>query len=908
MQPTHNTHHHLSIIQNGELRDYQLHGVTWLLKLFDNGINGILADEMGLGKTLQTITLLGYLKEIRDVQGPHIIITPKSTLSNWMKELTKWCPSLKSFKFHGDKNQRAEMRENVLGKGSKDNFDVLVTSYEIAIKEKAALKKFCWRYLIIDEAHRIKNEKSILSQVVRLYDSQYRLLITGTPLQNNLHELWALLNFLLPDVFSSAEDFDAWFDMTDKENQAEVINRLHKVLKPFLLRRLKSDVEKKLPPKKEIKLFVGMSVMQREWYKNILMKDISSINGATDSKSSKMRLLNIVMQLRKCCNHPYLFVGAEPPPYETGEHLITNSGKLVVLDKLLPKLKEKGSRVLIFSQMTRLLDILEDYLMYRGYEYCRIDGSTEGDTREQAIEDFNKQDSTKFAFLLSTRAGGLGINLATADTVVLYDSDWNPQMDLQAQDRAHRIGQTKPVNVYRFVTENTVEEKVVERAEMKLHLDALVIQQGRLVDQNQGPNKDELLSIIKYGADEIFASKGSTITDEDIDLILSRGQEKTSLLNDKFKSKANNLLNFSLDSSASDNLYEFEGVDFSNITKQATSLQFIEPPKRERKKGTYVVDEYFRNALRVSEPKSKSSSAAPRPPKQPVIHDFQFYPDALYPLLQREAAAWRQKHGIKSPEEEKADGEVAEKKEEEPIEELTPEEQEEKERMLERGFSEWGRKEFQAFVRGNEKFGRRALSLIAAEIGTKTEKEVKEYASAFWKNYKKIHDWERLIKNIEKGESKIARREEMTDALKRKIESYKDPYNQLTFVYDPSSSSTSLSSKSKSYTIDEDRFLAVKTNEIGYGKWEELKAEVRKSWQFRFDWFLKSRTALELNRRVDSLIRLILKEEGSDDGGNHQQSDSSSSRKRKSDIESKSSSKSSSKSKPSDSKKQRTTR
>jgi len=210
--------------------------------------------------------------------------------------------------------------------------------------------------------------------------------------------------------------------------------------------------------------------------------------GATDSKSSKMRLLNIVMQLRKCCNHPYLFVGAEPPPYETGEHLVTNSGifgereaksslmivsigKLVVLDKLLPKLKEKGSRVLIFSQMTRLLDILEDYLMYRGYEYCRIDGSTEGDAREQAIEDFNRDDSTKFAFLLSTRAGGLGINLATADTVVLYDSDWsvqtgkvllfylilfssrNPQMDLQAQDRAHRIGQKKPVNVYRFVTE-----------------------------------------------------------------------------------------------------------------------------------------------------------------------------------------------------------------------------------------------------------------------------------------------------------------------------------------------------------------------------------------------------------------------------------------------------------------------
>eukprot|EP01114_Cavostelium_apophysatum_P015131 TRINITY_DN4061_c0_g2_i1.p1 TRINITY_DN4061_c0_g2~~TRINITY_DN4061_c0_g2_i1.p1 ORF type:complete len:648 (-),score=235.27 TRINITY_DN4061_c0_g2_i1:56-1999(-) len=513
-----------SILQ-GTMREYQLQGLNWLIKLYENNINGILADEMGLGKTYQSIALICFLREYVGLKGPHLVIGPKSTLSNWMNEFKKWAPSIRAFKFHGNKEERAAMVQKTI---SPQDFDVCVTSFEIAIIEKSALKKIKWKYIIIDEAHRIKNETSILSQVVRLYSSQYRLLLTGTPLQNNLHELWALLNFLLPDVFSSSEDFDSWFNLNNNNEQQQIIERLHKVLRPFLLRRLKVDVEKSLPPKKEVKLYVGMSAMQKEWYQKILMKDIDAINGLTNKKEGKMRLLNIVMQLRKCCNHPYLFDGAEPgPPYTTGEHLVTNSGKMVVLDKLLPKLKANGSRVLIFSQMTRLLDILEDYLAFRDYEYCRIDGSTSGEDREKAIDDFNSENSTKFIFLLSTRAGGLGINLATADIVILYDSDWNPQADLQAQDRAHRIGQKKPVNVYRFVTEGAVEEKVVEKAEAKLHLDALVIQQGRLVEQNKALSQDDMLSIIKFGADQIFSSKNSSITDDDIDLILSKGATKT---------------------------------------------------------------------------------------------------------------------------------------------------------------------------------------------------------------------------------------------------------------------------------------------------------------------------------------------------------------------------------------------
>ncbi|XP_013792356.1 SWI/SNF-related matrix-associated actin-dependent regulator of chromatin subfamily A member 5-like [Limulus polyphemus] len=365
-------------IKTGELRDYQVRGLNWMISLYEHGINGILADEMGLGKTLQTISLFGYMKHYRNVNGPHMVIVPKSTLANWKNEFKRWCPSLKAVCLIGDQETRAALIRDTLMPGE---WDVCVTSYEMVIREKAVLKKFNWRYLVIDEAHRIKNEKSKLSEIVREFKSTNRLLLTGTPLQNNLHELWALLNFLLPDVFNSSEDFDAWFNTSNCLGDTSLVERLHAVLRPFLLRRLKSEVEKKLKPKKEVKIYVGLSKMQREWYTRVLMKDIDVVNGA--GKVDKMRLLNILMQLRKCCNHPYLFDGAEPgPPYTTDEHLVYNCGKLVILDKLLPRLREQGSRVLIFSQMTRMLDILEDYCLWRGYMYCRLDGQTPHEDRE----------------------------------------------------------------------------------------------------------------------------------------------------------------------------------------------------------------------------------------------------------------------------------------------------------------------------------------------------------------------------------------------------------------------------------------------------------------------------------------------------------------------------------------------
>lgn len=841
-------------ITGGEMRDYQIRGLNWMIGLYENGINGILADEMGLGKTLQTISLIGYMKHFRDISGPHMVIAPKSTLTNWINEFKRWCPSIKAVCLIGDANKRAALVRDVL-MGDKSGWDVCVTSYEMIIREKAVLKKFNWRYLVIDEAHRIKNEKSKLSEFVREFNTSNRLLLTGTPLQNNLHELWALLNFLLPDVFNSSEDFDAWFNTNNcLAGEDDLIQRLHKVLRPFLLRRLKSDVEKKLPPKKELKIYVGLSKMQREWYTKILMKDIDIVNGA--GKMDKMRLLNILMQLRKCSNHPYLFDGAEPgPPYTTDYHLVENSGKLQILDKLLPKLQSQGSRVLIFSQMTRMLDILEDYAYWRGYQYCRLDGQTAHEDRERAIESFNAPNSEKFIFMLSTRAGGLGINLATADVVIIYDSDWNPQADLQAMDRAHRIGQTKTVRVFRMITENTVEERIVERADMKLRLDAVVIQQGRLVDAaNNKLAKEEMLGMIRHGAENIFASKDSEITDQDIDDILSRSERKTEQMKEKLEALGeSSLRNFTMDNQ--ETLYKFEGEDYREKQKLA-GLAWIEPPKRERK-ANYAVDAYFREALRVSEPRAPK---APRPPKQPSVQDFQFFPPRLFELLDKEIYYYRKTVGYKVPKNMDLGSDAArvQREEQKLIDEsepLTEEEIAEKEELLTQGFTNWTRRDFNQFIKANEKYGREDLESTSREVEGKTPEEVIEYANVFWERCTELTDCERILAQIDKGEQRIQRRQDIKRALEAKMSRYRAPFHQLRIAYG--------TNKGKNYTEEEDRFLVCMLHKLGFDRdmvYDELKSGIRSAPQFRFDWFIKSRTASELQRRCNTLITLIERE------------------------------------------------
>ncbi|KAK3611417.1 hypothetical protein CHS0354_034864 [Potamilus streckersoni] len=841
-----------SFIKGGEMRDYQVRGLNWMISLYENGINGILADEMGLGKTLQTISLLGYMKHYRHVPSPHLVICPKSTLINWVNEFKRWCPTIRAVCLIGNQEQRANFIRDTLMPGE---WDCCITSYEMVIREKSVFKKFNWRYMVIDEAHRIKNEKSKLSEIVREFKSANRLLLTGTPLQNNLHELWALLNFLLPDVFNNSEDFDAWFNTNNCFGDDALVMRLHEVLRPFLLRRLKSDVESKLLPKKETKIFVGLSKMQREWYTKILMKDIDVVNGA--GKSDKMRLLNILMQLRKCANHPYLFDGAEPgPPYTTDIHLVDNCGKMAILDKLLPRLQEQGSRVLIFSQMTRMLDILEDYCCWRGYEYCRLDGQTPHEDRQVSINAYNDPDSTKFIFMLSTRAGGLGINLATADIVIIYDSDWNPQVDLQAMDRAHRIGQKKQVHVFRFITENTVEERIVERAEMKLRLDNIVIQQGRLVDAaNNRLGKDEVLSMIRHGASHVFASKESEITDEDIDAIMAKGEKRTEEIRQKMESLGeSSLRGFSLDTHES--VYQFEGEDYREKQKLTGIGHWIEPPKRERK-ANYAVDAYFREALRMNEPKAPK---APRPPKQPSVQDFQFFPPRLFEILDKEIYFYRKSIGYKVPKNPDygADADRIRKEEQQKIDESEPlieEEIQEKEDLLKQGFTNWSKRDFNQFIKANEKYGRDDLESISREVEGKTPEEVMEYSTVFWERCNELQDIERIMAQIERGEAKIQRRISIKKALDAKLARYRAPFHQLRIQYG--------TNKGKNYTEEEDRFLICMLHKLGFDKenvYDELRTAVRQAPQFRFDWFIKSRTAMELQRRCNTLITLIERE------------------------------------------------
>jgi len=855
-------------IEFGQMRPYQIEGLNWMINLYEQGINGILADEMGLRKTLQTISLLGYLKHDRNVSGPHIVVVPKSVLGNWGRELARWCPSLRVVRIHGNKDERAEQLRTELVAGE---FDVCITTYEVVRIERSAFLKFKWRYMVMDEAHSIKNEQSRLALTVRELDTEFRLLITGTPLQNNLRELWALLNFLLPEVFGDSEMFEEFFKL-DNIGEQTVVAKLHAILRPFMIRRLKADVEKSLPPKREIKLFTGLTEMQTYWYKSTLSKDVTALNQLGGPE--KTRLLNILMQLRKVCNHPYLFQGAEPgPPYFDGPHLWENSGKMLLLDKLLARLKSNGDRVLIFSQMTRLLDILEDYMRLKGYQYCRIDGQTKGEDRDKYMAEYNEPGSSKFVFLLSTRAGGLGINLQTANIVVLYDSDWNPQMDLQAQDRAHRIGQKKQVTVFRFITEGTVEEKIVERAEKKLYLDAVVVQQGRLQEKNKNLGKNELMSMVKFGAEAIFKTNGATVSDEDIDAILAKGEKLTEEQADKFKTDVqHNLLNFKLDEAAKDT-FMFDGEDY----RGRAAGNFINLPQRARKKN-YDVNEYYREAM------SSNAEKKPREMKLPkgiTMHDFQFFHKEKVEELEKkenELVIQRRAHvqKIKDAKAKEKSNDDVDTTESQRLEEelgsfeMSPEDIAAKETLISDGFGSWNRRDFRAYCQACERHGRNAEDDVLKDVEEATGKsksEIRDYHKTFWVRYKEVQDWSKIIERISKGEQKLQRRQAITEALNKKVSRTNNPWQTLSVNYG--------SNKGKTFTDEEDRFLICMMQRLGYGAWEQLKQEIRKAWNFRFDWFLKSRTAAELQRRCDTLVRLIEKE-------NEDESKSLASAKRKS--------------------------
>lgn len=501
-----------------QLHPYQLEGINWLRYSWGQGIDTILADEMGLGKTIQTVTFLYSLYKEGHCKGPFLVAVPLSTIINWEREFELWAPDFYCITYVGDKDSRAMVRENELsfeevtsrgGKPSKFKagsmkFNVLLTSYELISIDATCLGSIDWAVLVVDEAHRLKSNQSKFFKQLNAYNIAYKLLLTGTPLQNNLEELFHLLNFLSRENFNDLTAFQNEFADVSKEEQ---VKRLHEMLGPHMLRRLKADVLKNMPSKSECIVRVELSPLQKKFYKYILTRNYEALNAKSGGNSCS--LLNVMMDLKKCCNHPYLFPSAseEAPVGPGGTYEITaltkSAGKLVLMSKMLRLLKEQGHRVLIFSQMTKMLDILEDYLEGEGYKYERIDGSITGNIRQEAIDRFNAPGAPQFAFLLSTRAGGLGINLATADTVIIYDSDWNPHNDIQAFSRAHRIGQANTVMIYRFVTRNSVEERVTQVAKRKMMLTHLVVRPGM---GGKGTNftKQELDDILRFGTEELF--------------------------------------------------------------------------------------------------------------------------------------------------------------------------------------------------------------------------------------------------------------------------------------------------------------------------------------------------------------------------------------------------------------------
>ncbi|KAK9784646.1 hypothetical protein WJX73_007480 [Symbiochloris irregularis] len=525
----------------GQMREYQVAGYKFMAERFEQGICPILADEMGLGKTLQTIALLSYLTTERGICGPSLVICPLSVLSSWMTELARWAPHLRAVRVHvSGTEQKRELRKSLLSDLS--TFDVAVTTYDMMKAqdlERALGGTIVWRVVVLDEGHKLKNEETQIARALRAVRHQSFVLLTGTPLQNNLHELYALLSFLHPDIFTTSKPFDDAFNLTLRKVDNEKLHQAHQLLRPFCLRRLKADVERSLPPRVETRIDCPLTKLQTFWYRRLLLKDARALlslesQAAQDNikvssgDNNWKKLMSLIIQLRKACQHPYLLDEPDFDGNTTGEDIVMASGKLEVLDRLLAKLKAKGHRVVLFCQWNKTLDIIEDFLIMRRYKYFRLDGSINRAKRAANIRMFNQPGSDAFIYILNTRAGGLGVNLQTADTCILFDSDWNPQWDLQAMARVHRIGQTKPVHAYRLCTTGTVEERMQLRAEQKLYL-AEMVTGARYNEEGQdleGLSSLQMLSMLRFGAERIFTSaSGLPPSDAELDAITARSSQ-----------------------------------------------------------------------------------------------------------------------------------------------------------------------------------------------------------------------------------------------------------------------------------------------------------------------------------------------------------------------------------------------
>ncbi|XP_038417902.1 chromodomain-helicase-DNA-binding protein 1-like isoform X3 [Canis lupus baileyi] len=495
------------------LRSYQLEGVNWLARCFHCQNGCILGDEMGLGKTCQTIALFIYLAGRLNDEGPFLILCPLSVLSNWTEEMERFAPGLSCVMYAGDKEERARLQQDLK---QESRFHVLLTTYEICLKDSSFLKSFPWSVLVVDEAHRLKNQNSLLHKTLLEFSVVFSLLLTGTPIQNSLQELYSLLSFVEPDLFPKEQVGDFVQRYQDIEKESDSASELHKLLQPFLLRRVKAEVATELPKKTEVVLYHGMSALQKKYYKAILMKDLDAFES---EMAKKVKLQNVLSQLRKCVDHPYLF---------------------------------------------------------EGYSYERVDGSVRGEERHLAIKNFGQQ--PVFVFLLSTRAGGVGMNLTAADTVIFVDSDFNPQNDLQAAARAHRIGQNKSVKVIRLIGRDTVEEIVYRKAASKLQLTNAIIEGGHFTLGAQKPAADadlQLSEILKFGLDKLLSSQGSTMDEIDLERIL--GETKNGQwISDALATTEGGVRE---QEEGKNHMYLFEGKDYSK-----------EPSKEDRESFEQLVN------------------------------------------------------------------------------------------------------------------------------------------------------------------------------------------------------------------------------------------------------------------------------------------------------------------------------
>eukprot|EP01064_Diplonema_japonicum_P033085 TRINITY_DN6441_c1_g1_i1.p1 TRINITY_DN6441_c1_g1~~TRINITY_DN6441_c1_g1_i1.p1 ORF type:complete len:1853 (+),score=450.05 TRINITY_DN6441_c1_g1_i1:50-5560(+) len=534
---------------DNRLRDYQVKGVSWLVHNWLQERSCILGDEMGLGKTVQVVIFLETLRRLFHVTGPFLVIAPLATIGHWQREAATWV-SMNVVTYMGLKKARDRIFMNEfyykqpastttkVRKTTPVKFDLLVTTYEWMQKDSARFNSIHWGATVIDEGHRLKNEDASLFKMLSPMKSEHRVVLTGTPVQNNITELYSLLKYLDPTIVPKrAEKFTEMYTPMTAEN----LETLFALLGPRLLRREKENVEKSIPPKVEILVKVGLTKYQKEVYKQVINKNRTLLEGGKVKPAHK----NVCMELRKVCNHPWLrdnaendylqrhgFSGTGTAPLDfVMRHMVSCSGKLQFLDKLLEKFRKEGERVLLFSQFVIVLNLITDYLEWKGYPFETLSGNTASFERQRAVDRFQDPKSDSFLFLISTRAGGCGINLTSATKVIIYDSDWNPQNDLQAQARCHRIGQKKEVEVYRVLTENTYEERMFDVASQKLGLDRVVLSAADAGDTTttttMGLSTKEIERVLRHGAYDLYKNddEEEEEVNEGIDQILERSKK-----------------------------------------------------------------------------------------------------------------------------------------------------------------------------------------------------------------------------------------------------------------------------------------------------------------------------------------------------------------------------------------------